>query len=555
MKNLLLLTLFLSLIFRNGYSQTNVSGGIYSDTTWTLANSPYILVDTVVVFPNVTLTIEPGVVVEFADSIELEIRQAKLIAAGTPSDSITFTSTHSSLPGSYAGIYLNGGTVASVFKYCNFRYAATGISATKQTNDPDTVIIDNSIFEYNLYGMQYNGYGNFQVAIIDSSNFQNNTYDGAMLTFVPYCTINFSSFSSNGSNGLNLSSVYSPIINNCNFSNNNTGLVMDSYSITISQSNFSNNITGLQTSNPNPFQAYTRNMRKCVFENNQTGLYSIYFSIDSSIISNNQTGIISGNSVIINSDIDSNSVLGISSTADYLGNSNIRYNATGINAQRTAIDGNLIEFNTNADINTLADGTTSIISGNTIKNSPCGIRNSPDISVEPLEIENNIIEDNDTGIVISNSVSTIRCNTFCNNSSYDFVYRAIGNTVAGFNYWCTSDSAATESVIYDGYDNINYGLVAFMPFDSGCVLYNSVNEIENNNSIILFPNPAENQFSISSAQNNVREIRIINTEGQLMYLDKINRESSVINCPWERGIYFVLLSDGKNWFVKKLAIQ
>src|SRR5256885_5067751 len=77
-------------------AQTNVSGGIFSNTTWTLTNSPYIVVDTVVVFPGVTLTIEPGVTVKFADGMYLEIRQGTFIAAGTATDSITFTSNSAS---------------------------------------------------------------------------------------------------------------------------------------------------------------------------------------------------------------------------------------------------------------------------------------------------------------------------------------------------------------------------------------------------------------------------------------------------------------------------
>ena len=66
MKKLLLLLVFL-IGFTSIYAQTNVSGGIFSNTTWTKANSPYIMTGPVVVFPNVTLTIEPGVVVKIKE--------------------------------------------------------------------------------------------------------------------------------------------------------------------------------------------------------------------------------------------------------------------------------------------------------------------------------------------------------------------------------------------------------------------------------------------------------------------------------------------------------
>lgn len=41
------------------FSQTNVSGVISSNTTWTLANSPYIVTGNILLNQNVTLTIEP----------------------------------------------------------------------------------------------------------------------------------------------------------------------------------------------------------------------------------------------------------------------------------------------------------------------------------------------------------------------------------------------------------------------------------------------------------------------------------------------------------------
>jgi hypothetical protein len=48
----------------NCFSQTTVSGGIYQNATWTLSGSPYIVNGPVVVFPGVTLNIEPGVEIQ-----------------------------------------------------------------------------------------------------------------------------------------------------------------------------------------------------------------------------------------------------------------------------------------------------------------------------------------------------------------------------------------------------------------------------------------------------------------------------------------------------------
>src|SRR5215510_7571215 len=103
-------------------AQTNVSGGIFSNATWTLANSPYIVVDTVVVFPGVTLTIEPGVVVRFEDHKYIEIRNATLIADGNAVDSITFTSNSlTPAPGIWGGISINNSSGAS-FSFVNVKY-------------------------------------------------------------------------------------------------------------------------------------------------------------------------------------------------------------------------------------------------------------------------------------------------------------------------------------------------------------------------------------------------------------------------------------------------
>ena len=58
----LVLTFFI--LSFNYFSQTTFSGGIYQNATWSLSGSPYIINGPVVVFPGVTLNIEPGVEIQ-----------------------------------------------------------------------------------------------------------------------------------------------------------------------------------------------------------------------------------------------------------------------------------------------------------------------------------------------------------------------------------------------------------------------------------------------------------------------------------------------------------
>ena len=79
----------------------NVSGPIITNTTWTAANSPYILTDDVTINEGITLTIEPDVTVMGEIGTLLAVN-GRLEAIGTPSQPITFTSSVDS----WAGLYI-----------------------------------------------------------------------------------------------------------------------------------------------------------------------------------------------------------------------------------------------------------------------------------------------------------------------------------------------------------------------------------------------------------------------------------------------------------------
>jgi Predicted solute binding protein len=77
--------------FSNALTGTSVSGLITTDTTWTQANSPYTLTGPVGVSPGVTLTIQPGVAINFGD-YNLQVN-GTLNAVGTPDNPIRINGT------------------------------------------------------------------------------------------------------------------------------------------------------------------------------------------------------------------------------------------------------------------------------------------------------------------------------------------------------------------------------------------------------------------------------------------------------------------------------
>ena len=87
----LILIVFLFTPFLKVFASTEVLDNITSDTTWTLAESPYVINSSIAVENGATLSIEPGVVVKFDYDTEL-IVDGVLNASGTRDLPIYFTS-------------------------------------------------------------------------------------------------------------------------------------------------------------------------------------------------------------------------------------------------------------------------------------------------------------------------------------------------------------------------------------------------------------------------------------------------------------------------------
>ena len=95
---------------------TIITQNISINTTWVVADSPYrIQTGTVFINNGAALTIDPGVTVEFEDGARMEIDNGQLIAIGTPTQLITFTSLNPSpTRGIWEGIQFNATPVSTI---------------------------------------------------------------------------------------------------------------------------------------------------------------------------------------------------------------------------------------------------------------------------------------------------------------------------------------------------------------------------------------------------------------------------------------------------------
>jgi hypothetical protein len=159
------------------------------------------------------------------------------------------------------------------------------------------------------------------------------------------------------------------------------------------------------------------------------------------------------------------------------------------------------------------------------------------------------------------SLNNVYCNKICNNSSYDISYDALfgSNINLSNNYWCTTDSAIITSRIYDGFDDIDLGLVCFMPLDTiDCYLTAGIatNEVEPF-TFSLYPNPAHEYITIQLNQNTSSAgIKIYSLLGRIETSVMLIYPRSTIDIKnLSPGVYIIEFSTEKGRERKKFVKQ
>lgn len=301
-------------------SQTMVSGGIYNNTTWTLANSPYLMTGSIVVFPGVTLTIEPGVEVRVKEyglsesQYYLETR-GTINMVGQPAAPITFRAdTALTTVGTWAGFIIKNSQGGSInYNYVNISNAVNCF--VYDAGLPGLIQLNESTFSYNFYAIVVGldliaencTFANNDIAIYGWSNFtfNNCVFDNNLSAMSVYASsfemkncivsnnnlgVRLNSGALNGilvkntlfeNNLLAFDNANNGLIDSCNFIDNMEAVTNTTY-LNISNSNFDNNTTALQV-------GFGTKVHDCQIVRNETGvaLGPISFGQPMPVIENN----------------------------------------------------------------------------------------------------------------------------------------------------------------------------------------------------------------------------------------------------------------------------
>ena len=448
-------------------ADSNAGGVISENTTWTAANSPYVITASAVVNVGVTLTIDAGVTVRFESGKALQV-DGELIARGTEAEPIVFTSSQASVaPGDWV----------------NVSFIDSSIDAT------------------------YDGVGNY--------------VSGSILQ---YCTVQYGG---GGDTAVIAVLSSSPLIDRCNIQNNSGGgILVDGGSPRISNNTIRNNSAtfggGIHLWRDAAVLVVGNTIRDNVaWHGGGVEIGWVEATIRGNTITNNSAtkggGIDTvGTVTITDNGIGYNTAEGDSAAGGgifaqggtvVITNNDIYNNSTGGNGGGISATGGTFNIANNIVRDNSADagggihgGTGAIITGNAITGNSAyngggifasggtirsntirgnsassgggGIFCNPGSQDTVLVEYSNVVDNSGNGITIygqltSVSPSTVHSNNIYSNEPYSIANESevgIPEVDATGNWWGTTDEASIEGSIHDWNDDASLGRVVYQPF-------------------------------------------------------------------------------------------
>ena len=169
-----------SFLFVNflGLTLWGVSGVIESNTTWTKANSPYIVTGNVGIPEDIRLTIEPGVEVRFEGAYEILVN-GSVDANGTTSEPIVFGSTTLGTSSGATMLFFKKADLSeTTLNHVSFLDAQYAIRVGTHDIDNNSGNLEGSSLFFNRAGLFTDGYESGAKVILRSTEVNATTIKG-----------------------------------------------------------------------------------------------------------------------------------------------------------------------------------------------------------------------------------------------------------------------------------------------------------------------------------------------------------------------------------------